>query len=472
MENHETPARETPVAGVSASQEDALFSQRLVWVTGARLLLLLVLLTGTAFFYFRGALSSFPTSRGLLLATIGAGFVLGAAYAGALRIGRFTRTLAVAQLLLDQCAWTVVVYVSGGPTSGASTLYALTCVIAAVLVGRRGAVLAAVAALVLYGGLCLAAVRGLLHAPTEQHIEWATTPHDVGWAFLLNGLGIVVVAVLSGYLAHRVRATGGELVEARERAEAAERLAVLGRIAAGLAHEIRNPLGAISGSVEILREAPGLTAEDRALCDIVTVEVARLEDLVSDMMDLARPRPAAPESVDVVAVASDIAKLATASNRGAEVDIRFEGPVSAMGYFDLAQLRQIIWNLLRNAVQATPSGGVIHLRILNDSNLDRPLELLVDDEGAGVPPERRARLFDPFFTTRTHGAGLGLAVVRRIVDEHSKHGARISVEDAEPRGARFRLTIPRNRRSFVTLPPFRSAAESVPGKLGAEARKG
>jgi signal transduction histidine kinase len=143
-----------------------------------------------------------------------------------------------------------------------------------------------------------------------------------------------------------------------------------------------------------------------------------------------------------------------------------------MGHFDLAQLRQIIWNLLRNAVQATPSGGVIHLRILNDSNLDRPLELLVDDEGAGVPPERRARLFDPFFTTRTHGAGLGLAVVRRIVDEHSKHGARISVEDAEPRGARFRLTIPRNRRSFVTLPPFRSAAESVPGKLGAEARKG
>src|SRR5207248_1919125 len=120
-----------------------------------------------------------------------------------------------------------------------------------------------------------------VHPPRDQAaVNYVTTWDGMVYPLAVNVLGIVVVALLAGYLAERLRRTGGALAAANERALAAERLALLGRIAAGLAHEIRNPLGSISGSIEMLREAAGLSEEDRRLCDIVHREAARLNELI------------------------------------------------------------------------------------------------------------------------------------------------------------------------------------------------
>ena len=159
--------------------------------------------------------------------------------------------------------------------------------------------------------------------------------------------------MLGAYLAERLRLTGGKLLEAEERATRAERLAVLGRLASGLAHEIRNPLGSIAGSVQLLAANRQLGEEDRQLCLIIQRETARLNDLVSDMMDLTRGRKPERSIVDVAATAKDVVFLASSSGRAvSDVFVRYGGlEERTLVSADPAQLRQLIWNLVRNAVK-------------------------------------------------------------------------------------------------------------------------
>lgn len=429
---------ETRPGGVAALEESGRLARRLAWVTGLRLGFLSVLLTATAFFYLRGALSQYPQSQAIMLASIAAAFTLAAVYAAVLRGKRHLRRLAATQLLLDQLTWTAIVYVSGGATSGATSFYGLTCLVGAVLIGVRGAAIAAIAGIGAFATLCVGFGFGWLAPPADQRggnylLEWDAMFYPLA----VNALGILVVAVLAAYLAERVRRTGGALVEANERAASAERLAVLGRIAAGLAHEIRNPLGSISGSIELLREAPGLGEEDRRLCDIIQREAGRLNHLVSDMMDLARPRQPAPEPVDVASLARDVVALASRSERSGagDVAVAYEGPSGPVwALCDAEQMRQVLWNLVRNGVQASGAGTSVTVSV---TDTPRRVLMAVADEGPGLDAASRDKLFDAFFTTRSHGAGIGLAVVRRIIEDHAPIGATIDVRSgAGGRGAR------------------------------------
>src|SRR5690606_12966680 len=178
----------------------------------------------------------------------------------------------------------------GGAASGATSFYGLTCLIGAVLIGARGAATAAFAGLCSYGVLLARLQSGLLSPPPDQPPGlYQLRVDEITYYALVNALVMAVVALLGIYLAERLRLTGGKLVHAERRAEQAERMAVLGQLAAGLAHEIRNPLGSISGSIQLLKSSDGLSEEDRQLCEIIQREAARLNDLVTDMMDLSRP---------------------------------------------------------------------------------------------------------------------------------------------------------------------------------------
>jgi signal transduction histidine kinase len=417
---------------------DRALTGRLTAITAARLLLVTLLLGATAFFYLRGDLAMYPISLRVTFATIAAAYVLGAAYAVALRVGVPPTHLAYTQVVLDQVTWTAIVYVTGGPTSGATSFYALTCLVGAMLIGLRGATLAALTGIGAYATLCFAFVFHWLVPPRDQP-GYVVTVGELVYPLLVNGLGIAVVALLGGYLAERLRITGGALAEAKERALAAERLALLGRVAAGLAHEIRNPLGSISGSIEMLRESPQLSEEDRQLCAIVQREAARLNLLVTDMLDLSKPQSPHVERVDVAALARDVVALAARSDRSGagDVSVIYDGPNdAAFARCDAAQMRQVLWNLVRNAVQASGAGTQVRVQVGSSSS---GVDLAVVDTGPGIPEAARERLFDAFFTTRPQGAGIGLAVVKRIIDDHAAHGASIAIESSAAGGATFRV---------------------------------
>ena len=419
-------------------ESDDRLANRLAWITGLRLGFLTLLLIATTLLYLPGSLGVYPQSQSIVFTTIGTGFAMAAVYASVLRTGRHLRPLALTQIILDQLTWTAIVYVSGGATSGATSFYGLTCLVGAILVGIRGAAIAALTGVAVYVTLCAGFAFRWIHPPRDQAaVNYVVNWDGMVYPLAVNALGIVVVALLAGYLEERLRRTGGALAEANERALAAERLALLGRIAAGLAHEIRNPLGSIKGSIEMLREAPGLSEDDRRLCDIVHREAGRLNHLVSDMMDLAGPKKPEPEEVDVAALAREVVALASRSERSGsgDVTVHYRGPEGATyARCDPAQMRQVLWNLVRNGVQATGAGTSVTVSI---ETAGERVEMAVRDEGPGITPDAAQKIFDAFYTTRAGGAGIGLAVVRRIIEDHRGLGASIEVRDGKGPGATF-----------------------------------
>jgi signal transduction histidine kinase len=400
-----------------------------------RLGLLTVLLVLVGVLELHNTSSRLVFSGQLMLGAVGASFALAGAQAVLLRQRSRLRAVAYSQIVADQLTWTVLAYVTGGVASGAASFYGLTCLTAAVVEGAQGVVVAAVVAAGFFGTMCLGFTSGLLPPPPDQlSAGYLTRWKDISYPFSQSLLGLTIVALLTAYLAERLRRTGGQLAAATERAEQAERLALLGRFAAGLAHEIRNPLGAISGSIELLAQGPTLTEEDRVLCEIVARETARLNDLMTDMLDLARPRKPDLGLVDAAVVAGEVVRLAAQSGRGSDVRVLHEGPEGGIEVqADAAQLRQILWNLVRNAIQASSAGATVRVRVERRAGA---VVIEVSDEGQGIDDATIDQLFDAFFTTRTHGVGMGLAVVRRIVDDHRW---RIEVDGGQGRGATFRV---------------------------------
>ncbi len=424
--------------GIPEALADAPLPRRLAWITLARLVLLVAALSLLGIFYLRGEFRLETYSIQVALVILGCSFALAGGYAAVLRSGKRLELLADAQLVLDQLTWTVLVYLTGGASSGATSFFGLSCLMGAILRGLPGATLAAISAAAFYAGL-VALLRFEIIAPPPDQPQalYQISGDELAYYGLVNLLMLVVVTLLAGYLAERLRVTGGQLQKAEERAEQAERLAALGRLAAGLAHEIRNPLGSIAGSIDLLRTSTALSEEDHELCSIVKREASRLNDLVTDMMDLTRPRPPEIGQVDVAIVAREVVELASRSGRGAsDVRVEYSGLERAAVRADASQMRQLVWNLVRNAVQASAADDCVQVSV---TAVGEEFLLAVQDDGVGIDAAARDRIFDAFFTTRSQGTGVGLAVVKRIADDHE---FRIEVKSDRGKGARFEVHLP------------------------------
>jgi two-component system sensor histidine kinase PilS (NtrC family) len=234
-----------------------------------------------------------------------------------------------------------------------------------------------------------------------------------------------------------------DMTELREKTaalERAERLAALGKMAARIAHEVRNPLSAIAGAVHILKDAVQGDEDDARLLKIVVHEAERLEGLIAELLDFARPRPLQRVDVDVVDLCREAAEVVRQDPalEGKEVALRLPEATLA-GELDPDRIRQALWNLLRNAAEVTPAGGTIVLA-LRMSDDGQAIEMDVTDQGPGVPEEDRERVFDPFYTTKERGTGIGLAVVRRVAERHGGSVALLAA--AEGQGSTFCLRLP------------------------------
>jgi two-component system sensor histidine kinase PilS (NtrC family) len=228
-----------------------------------------------------------------------------------------------------------------------------------------------------------------------------------------------------------------QLRDMEEAMARSERLAAVGRLAAGIAHEIRNPLAAISGSIELLAQpAAGGGADSGELMAIVMREVARLNALITELLEFARPRAPETQPIDLQASLAELLRVAEHDKQldGARVELSAPQPVWVEA--DAAQLRQVVWNLLRNAAEASPSGAPITVELGAEDEFAR---LTVRDRGPGIAAENRPRVFEPFFSTKEGGTGLGLATVHRIVEEH--HG-RVEIADAPGGGAAIIVRLP------------------------------
>jgi signal transduction histidine kinase len=228
------------------------------------------------------------------------------------------------------------------------------------------------------------------------------------------------------------------LREERARREAAARAArgeALTKMAAMAAHEIRNPLGVIRGTVELMRErsGQGLSARDREALEDVLGEVERLRRLTEDLLDLSADRPLALHPVPLAEVLEEAARATEAAFPAVQVRRAFSSLPPVVG--DAGRLRQVFANLLQNAAQAQGQGEV---RLVAEAR-GPSLHVRVEDDGPGVAPALRARLFDPFVTGRAEGTGLGLALCRRLVE---RHGGSVALLSELRQGSTFLVTLP------------------------------
>ncbi|HIN86316.1 MAG TPA: PAS domain-containing protein [Myxococcales bacterium] len=219
-----------------------------------------------------------------------------------------------------------------------------------------------------------------------------------------------------------------------------EKLAAVGELAAAIAHEIRNPLAAISGSTQMLKANAPLDEDDQRLLNIVLRETDQLNDWINDFLSYSRPTRAEFESVDLDRLVDESLSMFGKDGVISQASIvkKSQGPLYING--DASSLRQVIWNLLKNAAESMEKGGRIDVELSSGSDRDaRSARLIVGDQGCGISVDEQENIFRPFVTTKDRGTGLGLSIVHRIIEDHD---GRIDVKSIEGEGTVFSIHIP------------------------------
>lgn len=318
-------------------------------------------------------------------------------------------------------------------------LYYVPIVAAAFLFGLRGGVLTALFASLAY----------LPHVILQwHHTEYNYALNQYAEIVLFNFIGIVtgILGDRSREERKRTRQTSEELqrayAELRQTFEQllqAERLASFGELSAGIVHEIRNPLGSIKGAVEIIEDELPEDSPRREFADIAKREVDRLDRLVKEFLNFARPPQLEKSETDLNALVRSVTLLIEqrAASQGVTIENHLGGDLPLV-VIDAEQIKQILLNLAINSIQVMPNGGRLFFRT---SHTNSKLTIEVEDEGGGVDATVAARIFDPFFTTKEKGVGLGLSIAYKIA---SQHGGTLSVANSNL-GAVFKLTLPYNQ---------------------------
>jgi signal transduction histidine kinase len=300
------------------------------------------------------------------------------------------------------------------------------------------------------GGFTVSVISGLAYAP---HILLYTGKPEIQIVNqLLEILLFLIVGTVTGILSELEQRRSRQLelqLEEVQRLEnevrIADRLAAVGQLASGVAHEIRNPLGIIRAAAQLAKADDEITPDIDESVSVVLKEVDRANQVVARLLDFARPRFPSFELINLLGVIDEAVRLTRqyAANSGVNlIDDLPSGeiPVEA----DAGQIKQVLVNLFLNAVQATPSKGSVTIRLGPHKHEGRPGYLVeITDTGKGIPPEVIDKIFDPFYTTKDTGTGLGLSIVYSIVRDH---GGSIRVFSEEGEGTSVDLWLPQDQK--------------------------
>jgi two-component system, NtrC family, sensor histidine kinase HydH len=332
----------------------------------------------------------------------------------------------------------LMIYYADGLQSGLWVMLLLPVISAATSFGILGTSVFTLLA-------CLHNASFILLLANEQYIDWRS---EAGRQFAIRMITLIVVGFLVNQLAEasrretrRFQETAAKLETAVAQVRRQERLAALGQLTAGLAHELRNPLGTMKTSAELL--ARSVAKENpiaQEMAGYISTEVDRTNSLITRFLDFARPQHLRLEPGDIStlldqAVAS-FYRERPPSLGGIEIYKNYSPGIPPVK-FDAELLERVFSNLILNAAQASPSGGVVTIKtqLLDDHRV----EVAVIDRGTGIEAKNLESIFNPFFTTKPEGVGLGLAICSKIIDEH---GGNITVESSAGEGSVFHVILP------------------------------
>jgi len=341
------------------------------------------------------------------------------------------------QIFIDLLLITYFVYISGGLNGNLYFLYVFAIVAASLVLSKRAAYLVASLAAILFGCLADGMYLGVIPyfrpgQSRELSLGLALYTIFLAWALFL------VIAVLVNYLAGNLRKARQELVQAQKELDRKERLATAGKVSALIAHEIRNPLTAVAGAVQVLKNELSPNEDQANLMDIIIKESRRVSQTIEQFLNLASPAKPGSSKFSLPQV---LKETLTMLKMGGELN----GRVAIQGNFDTIdldyygnpnQLKQVFWNVARNALQAMPEGGTLAVDFIQGK---RELRIRFADTGKGMTPEEQERIFEPFYSRFENGKGLGMAVVQKIVDDYR---GKIQVFSEPQQGTEILIILP------------------------------
>jgi two-component system sensor histidine kinase PilS (NtrC family) len=414
---------------------------KLKWLMFFRLLFTSLLLGSTILLQTAEGLSPVDTPLLLLYALICAIFVLTVGYALYLPRCQYLKSFALVQVMVDTMVVSLIILVTGSYSSIFSFLYLLVIIYASILLDFKATMIVAAFSSLQYFVIIdlefLDVLKPFVTSDSQSAADF--TWQQVHFKIVATIAAFLSVAFLSNLLSEQTRKTKRKLLAMEERVKRMEKMAAVGEMGAGLAHEIKNPLASLTGSIQLLREDIRLEPFQDKLMQIILREADRLSSLVNSFLLFAKPPAGNAESIDLGQTLTEILALFQVDqelNRGIKVHSQLTPDLWVE--MDPDHLRQIIWNLLKNAAEAIQGQGNIWIKVLPAKN-DKVL-IMIRDDGCGLTDEVRQNIFDPFFTTRPKGTGLGLSIVHSILESYQTW---LEVDSEVGQGAIFSFHMPR-----------------------------
>ncbi|MFC1886598.1 nitrogen regulation protein NR(II) [Thermodesulfobacteriota bacterium] len=418
--------------------EDDLLS-KLKWLMFFRVLFAAFLLGSTIII--QVVEHSPPLSRALfsLYGLTAAIFILSFCYTLILFRLKYGLLFAYAQVGIDTCVVTLIIYITGCSSSIFSFLYLVVIICSSILLYTKGSVFMAVSCSLQYCTLA-----GFEYFRVLTPLVWYNGLSEGGhnltqlvFKVVITTAACFAVAFLTSFLSERERRTKKELVSMEKHMKRVEKMAALGEMASRLAHEVKNPLASLTGSIQLLREDGRYDVDQEKLMQIVLREADRLSSLVGDFLLYAKPPAGKIESIELDPVLTDIINLFSKDRKFAgRISVKVDFAPGIWIAMDPGHLSQIVWNLLLNSAEAIEDQGVIHIRTYPVKA--NAVSIRISDDGCGMPDEIIDSVFDPFFTTKHHGTGLGLSIVHSIIDSY---GGRLDIESRENNGTTVTLNM-------------------------------
>jgi len=365
-------------------------------------------------------------------------YLLSLIYVVLYMLGKYLALQVSAQILFDLILITTLVYISGGLQGFFYFLYVFDIIAASIILSKRAAYITAALSAISLGLLVELMYFKFIpyYGPGEEmEISLGLMNYNIFMAWS----AFFLVAFFMNYLSQRLRKAQDEMQLAQKELEIKNKLAVAGEVSAQLAHEIRNPLAAISGSVQVLKDELGPKGELEDLMDIIVSESKRVSYSIEQFLNLASPGQRTFSKIDLTDILKEMLTLLQSSGE-MNGNMQVQGNYSSMSiqYFgNLNQFKQLFWNILRNALKAMPDGGTLTVDF--EKSKKDEIQLRFADTGIGMAEDKKERIFEPFYSGFKDGQGLGMAVVRKIVDDYK---GKIKVASEPDKGTEIIVILP------------------------------
>lgn len=411
----------------------------------SRVLFTSFLLGSTIIFQLGTSDSFLATSLLVLYGMIGGIFLLSCIYIVLLAFIRDSLLFAYIQVAVDTGIVSLILFVTGGYASVFSFLYLVVIIYSSILLPRWGVLVIAAICSIQYGVMIdleyFEIIKPLALEGRFSAVNFLGK--SVLFKVLVTIIACFAVALLSGFLAEQTVKTKRELQELEDHVKRVEKMAYMGEMAAGMAHEIKNPLASLAGSIQLLREDIRYDPYHDKLMQIALRETDRLSELVGNFLLFARPQAGKIEKIDLRASILEVLELFEKNSEcSSRIDISIDLAHGIWIEIDPVHFHQVLWNILLNAAEAIEKEGKIDIRLYSSKNNRATLE--IEDNGCGIPETTQKMVFDPFFTTKAGGTGLGLSIAHSILETY---GYSLSVESMVASGTVFALKVNR------TTPP-------------------